>query len=63
MKTAGTMILRDEVKFFPRLHGLREGIIALPPPRPPFDIETMEPLDLPPQWAWSDEIEPPPKDW
>ncbi len=31
--------------------------------RPPFDIETMEPLDVPPQWGWSDEIEPPPEDW
>jgi hypothetical protein len=64
MKTAGTMMRRDEVEFFLRLHGLWEGIIALPPPpRPPFDIETMEPLDVPPQWGWSDEIEPPPEDW
>ena len=23
----------------------------------------MEPLDVPPQWGWSDEIEPPPEDW
>ena len=23
----------------------------------------MEPLDVPPHWAWSDEIEPPPSDW
>ena len=23
----------------------------------------MEPLDVPPQWSWSDEIEPPPEDW
>jgi len=30
---------------------------------PPFDIETMEPLDMPPQWGWSDEVEPPPADW
>lgn len=34
------MIRRDEVEFFLRLHGLWEGIIALPPPpRPPFDIK------------------------
>ena len=32
-------------------------------PAPPFDIETMEPLDVPPQWGWSDEIEAPPEDW
>jgi hypothetical protein len=45
MKTAGTMVRRGEVEFFLRLHGLWEGVIALPPPpRPPFDIETMEPL-------------------
>jgi len=64
MKTVGTMIRRDEVEFFLRLHGLWVGVLALPPPpRPPFDIETMEPLDMPSQWGWSDEIEPPPEDW
>ena len=86
------MIRRSEVEFFLRLHGLWEGVIALPPPpRPPFDLEkrrglggvldggeagarrvsspdgadesNMEPLDLPPQWGWSDDIEPPPPDW
>ena len=31
MKTAGTMMRRDEVEFFLRLHGLWEGIITLPP--------------------------------
>ncbi len=25
--------------------------------------QTMEPLDVPPQWGWSDEIGPPPEDW
>jgi len=66
MKTAGTMIRREEVQFFLRLHGLWEGIIIIalpPPPRPPFDIESMEPLDLPPQWGWSDDFEAPPIDW
>ncbi|MCB1085770.1 MAG: hypothetical protein KDM63_01890 [Verrucomicrobiae bacterium] len=64
MKTAGTMILRDEVEFFLRFHGLLEGIIALlPPPWPPFDIETLEPLDVPKKWSWSDEIELPSEDW
>ena len=32
MKVAGTMIRREEIEFFLRLHGLWEGIIALPPP-------------------------------
>ena len=64
MKTAGTMIRREEVQFFLRLHGLWEGIIALPPPpQPPFDIESMEPLDLPPQWGWSGDFEAPPINW
>ena len=34
------MIRREEVEFFLRLHGMWEGIIALPPPPdPPYDIE------------------------
>ena len=58
------MVRREEVQFFLQLHGLWEGVLALPPPPcPPFDIETMEPLDIPQQWGWSDEIEPPPEDW
>ena len=40
MKVAGTMIRQEEVEFFLRLHGMWEGIIALPPPPdPPYDIE------------------------
>ena len=35
-------------QFFLRLHGLWLGIIHLPrPPPPPFDIETMEPIEPP----------------
>jgi hypothetical protein len=35
-------------QFFLRLHGLWEGIIHLPrAPPPPFDIETMEPIEPP----------------
>ena len=64
MRVVGTMIRREEVEFYLRLHGLWEGVVALPPPpRPPFDIETLEPLDVPPQWGWSDETDPPPADW
>ena len=64
MKVAGTMIRRDEVEFFLRLHGMWEGIIALPPPPdPPYDIETMEPLAAPPKWGWTDEAEAPPAEW
>lgn len=38
MKVTGTMIRRDEVEFFLRLHGLWEGLIALPPPFTPLEI-------------------------
>jgi hypothetical protein len=48
MKVTGTMIRREEVEFFLRLHGLWQGIIHLPrPPPPPFDIETVEPIEPP----------------
>ena len=48
MKVTGTMTRREEVEFFLRLHGLWQGIIHLPrPPPPPFDIETMEPIEPP----------------
>ncbi|MFT5109366.1 MAG: hypothetical protein ACI9UA_005013 [Pseudoalteromonas tetraodonis] len=36
MKVTGTMIRREEVEFFLRLHGLWQGIIHLPRPPPPF---------------------------
>ncbi|MGI8602714.1 MAG: hypothetical protein ACR2OZ_06905 [Verrucomicrobiales bacterium] len=63
MQVAGTMTCRHEVEFFLRLHGLWEAIIALPPPPdPPFDVETMEPVGVPPQWNWTEERVPPPSD-
>jgi hypothetical protein len=59
MKNAGKMIHRGEIEFFLRLHGLWEGIISLPPPPdPPFNVETMEPLDVPPGWHWREEMGP-----
>ncbi len=64
MKNAGKMIRKEEIEFFLRLHGMWEGIISLPPPPdPPYDIETMEPIAVPPNWGWSDEIGPPPEEW
>jgi hypothetical protein len=53
------------MEFFLRLHGLWEGIIQLPrPPPPPFDIETMKPIEPPWQaikeWIPDDE---PDRDW
>ncbi len=64
MKNAGMLLRRSEIEFFLRLHGLWEGIIALPPPPdPPFNIETMEPIDIPLTWSWSDQIGPPPPEW
>jgi len=58
MKVVGTMIRRSEVEFFLRLHGLWEAIVALPPPPdPPFDIDTMEPIEAPPHAIWRDDFE------
>lgn len=49
---------RAEVEFFLRLHGLWEGVVALPPPPDtPFDIDTMEPIVVPPHAIWRDDFE------
>jgi len=48
MKPVRTHLRPGEIEFFLRLHGLWEGVIHLPrPPPPPFDIETMEPIEPP----------------
>ena len=48
MKPVRTILRREEIEFFLRLHGLWEGIVCLPrPPPPPFDIETIEPIEPP----------------
>ena len=65
MKSVRQVIRREEVEFLLRLHGLWEGIIQLPrPPPPPFDIDTMEPIEPPWQaikeWIPDDE---PDLDW
>ncbi len=58
MNVVGMMIRRSEVEFFLKLNGLWEGIVALPPPPdPPFDIETMEPIEAPPHAIWRDDFE------
>lgn len=54
MKTGRTMIRREEVEFFLRLHGLWEGVTGIPPPpEPPYNIETMEPIRVPSAWRQS----------
>ena len=63
MQCAGTIVRPGEVQFFLRLHGLWEGIIDIPPPPdPPFDIETFEPIEPPWQaireWIPDDDAEP-----
>jgi hypothetical protein len=48
MKPVRTFLRREEIQFFLRLQGLWEGVIQLPrPPPPPFDIDTMEPIEPP----------------
>jgi hypothetical protein len=65
MRPVRTFIRPEEIQFFLCLHGLWEGIIQLPrPPPPPFDIDTMEPIEPPWQaikeWIPDDE---PDLDW
>jgi len=41
-----------------------EGVIALPPPPdPPYVVESIETLDVPPVSVWAGETELPPKIW
>lgn len=49
MKLTGAIKRSEQVEFFLRLHSLWEGVIQLAarPPPPPFDIETMEPIEPP----------------
>jgi hypothetical protein len=48
MKLSGAVKRPEQIEFFLRLYGLWEGIIDIPPPpRPPFDIETFEPIEPP----------------
>ena len=64
MKNAGKMLRREEIEFFLQLHGLWEGVLSLPPPPdPPYDIESIEPTDVPPVWVWAGECQPPPAIW
>jgi hypothetical protein len=61
MKPVRKVIRREEIQFFLRHHDLWEGLIQLPrPPPPPFDIDTMEPIE--PPWQaikeWDPDEEP-----
>jgi hypothetical protein len=63
MKVVDTFFRPGEIQFFLRLHGLWEGIIDIPPPPdPPFDIDTFEPIEPPWQaireWIPDDDAEP-----
>jgi len=53
----------EAVEFFLRLHGLWEGLVNLPPPPdPPFDIDTLEPINPPwpaiREWIPADDTDP-----
>ena len=63
MKRVETLIQPEKIEFFLRLLGLWEGLINIPPPPdPPFDIETFEPIEPPwqaiKQWIPADDNEP-----
>ena len=53
MKVVDKVLRPEEIEFFLKLHNLWEGILAIPPPPdPPFDVETMEPIRNPPDYCW-----------
>ena len=43
-----TLTRPEAIEFFLRLHGLWDGLVNIPPPPdPPFDLDTFEPIDPP----------------
>ena len=53
MKVVDKVLRPEEIEFFLKLHNLWEGILAIPPPPdPPFDVETLEPIRTPPEFQW-----------
>jgi hypothetical protein len=59
MRPVDTFFRPEEIEFFLRLLGLWEGIIDIPPPpEPPFDVETMEPIEAPPGFYWPEDDDP-----
>ncbi len=62
MRVVDAFFLPGEIEFFLRLHNLWEPVIDIPPPPlPPFDIETFEPIEPPwqaiRQWIPADDDE------
>jgi hypothetical protein len=62
MRKVETLIQPEKIEFFLRLLGMWEGLINIPPPPdPPFDIETFEPIEPPwqaiKQWIPADDDE------
>jgi hypothetical protein len=59
MRAIDTFFRPEEIEFLLRLLGLWEGIIDIPPPpAPPFDVETMEPIEPPPGFYWPEDDDP-----
>jgi hypothetical protein len=63
LRPVETLTRPEAIEFFLRLHGLWEGLVKIPPPPdPPFDIDTFEPIDPPwpalREWIPADDTDP-----
>ena len=53
MKAVDKLLRPEEIEFLLKLHNLWEGLLAIPPPPdPPFDVETLEPIRTLPEYQW-----------
>jgi hypothetical protein len=63
LRAVETLTRPEAIEFFLHLHALWEGLVNIPPPPdPPFDIDTSEPIDPPwpaiREWILADDTDP-----